>query len=99
MVHRRAREHDGRETTTEASKAWRRPDTRRHQGGRVAAKWRWIVWMVWASKLPCKQVSQFGPQNRGRARCGRGFKKEGTWRHHETWVEVKQSCEGDVSVR
>ena len=64
--------------------AWRRPDTRRHRGGRVAAK---------------SQVYRFGPQNRRRVRCGRMFEMEGTWRHHEACVEAKRSREGGVSVR
>ena len=45
------------------------------------------------------QICRFGPQNRGLVRCGRMTVAEGTWRHHETYVEAKRRCEGGVSVR
>ncbi|RLN43433.1 hypothetical protein C2845_PM01G47980 [Panicum miliaceum] len=56
----------------------------------------WTVWVVWASKPLCKQVSRFGPKNRRCVRCACMAVMEGLWRHPEAYVEVKQSCEGGV---
>ena len=58
---------------SELVRGWTRVDIEE-----VAAKRRWMVWVVWASKPPCRQVFRFGHQNRRRARCSRIVEMEGT---------------------
>ena len=80
------RQHVRRACTNDSntSKRGGRSDMCRHQGGCVAAKRIWTIWVVWVSKPRCRQVSWFGPQNRGRVRCDWITEVEGTWRHRET---------------
>lgn len=64
-----------------ASRLGGRSDTRRHQGGHVAAKQTWTVWVG----LGLKTWGGLGAAG-----------MEGMWHHYKAYFEVKGSFEGGV---